>query len=153
MKFDLISDLNYGQDFIMYDGIQKISDLAERYGIRLSQLLEWNSLIPGEYLDNGRVLYIQKPKKVSFHIVEPNETLEGIALKHSSTVAKIQGKNRMDKNNRVIFVGQKLYLKKKKPKGEKIIVLVNDALVDPVEEKPEPTPAEAEVDELIPGGQ
>ena len=122
-EFPILRDLNYGSEYLRYDGSTYMHELAGRYGIRLTNFLQWNGYTPSEFPPTGKILYLKKPKKSLYHIVEEGEDLYQVALKHVSSVSKIIKKNRIPKELPIIFVGQKLYLKKKRPKDEKIIIL------------------------------
>jgi len=135
VTFDFSDDLHYGLSYIIYDGSKKVVDLAEQYEIRFRHLLMWNGLAPGIEPAPGTILYLTKPQKAEYHVVEEGETLPAIAARHRLGVRKIQKSNRMDRDDYQVFVGQKLYLKGKKPKQEKLIVLSR-----PIFEQPEPYP-------------
>ncbi|MEM6262572.1 MAG: LysM peptidoglycan-binding domain-containing protein [Bacteroidota bacterium] len=126
VEFNLKDDLQYGNEYVLYDGSMMLSEIANRYKVRLSKLLTWNNFAPGTVPETGTLIYLKKAKKVAFHIVEKNENLYQVSLVRSKSVNKILKKNRFAKDDRVIYIGQKLYLKKKKPKGEQLIILRND---------------------------
>ncbi|MCI4666862.1 MAG: LysM peptidoglycan-binding domain-containing protein [Bacteroidia bacterium] len=127
-SFPLDKDLHYGVEFIRHESEMPLSMMAMKLKISLADLLVWNGLIPGKEPAKGQVLYLKKPKKSEFHVVQEGEDLGEIASRHKSSVNKIRKKNRMGKENLQIYIGQKLYLKKKKPKGERMIILVNDKI-------------------------
>ena len=83
----------------------------------------WNGLAPGIEPPAGTILYLTKPKKAAYHVVEAGETITAIAARHRTSVRKIQRRNGMDRDNYRVYVGQKLYLQDKKPKQEKLIIL------------------------------
>jgi|GEM_PF-788774 len=142
VEFSLQNDLDYGVEYIKYDGTRLISEIADMYGIKLSNLLLWNNLMIGQEPLRGTLLVLTKPKKAAYHIVKKGETIYEIASQHSSSAKKIQKKNRMAKEDLSIFIGQKLYLKSKKPKIEKIIILKD--MPKPKTNKPEEKPEEKE---------
>lgn len=121
--FNMIYDLDYGQQFILYNGWIGMPELSERVGLRLSQLLNWNNLTPTERPEEGDVLYLKKPSSSEYHIVRMGESIRSISELHRTSPRAIIRKNRLDRKSPVIFVGQKLYLKKKRPQNEKIIIL------------------------------
>jgi LysM repeat protein len=133
-SFYLYADLDYGQTYVMYDGELSLGQIARRYEVPLGKLAFWNGIRGGKSPEKGSILYLDKPKKVDYHVVEAGETLNQVAALHNTSARKIQKKNRMEKRDRTIYVGQKLYLKSKKPKGEKIIILTPE---NPLEPKPE----------------
>ncbi|RMG31898.1 MAG: LysM peptidoglycan-binding domain-containing protein [Bacteroidetes bacterium] len=120
--FDLQQDIHYGIDYLLYDGSLLVPQIANRYGIRLSKLLMWNGLSPHEEPAKGSILYLVKPKKARFHVVMPQENLAMIAFMHGRTPAQLQQKNRMKHTDFAIYAGQKLYLKKTRPRNEKLII-------------------------------
>lgn len=121
--FNMIYDLDYGQDFIVYNGWIGMPELAERLNVRLTQLLMWNNLTPTQKPGEGEILYLTKPGSSEYHIVKEGESIESIARLRRKSPGSIIRKNRLDSDRPIIFVGQKLYLKKKKPKNEKVIIL------------------------------
>ncbi len=123
VEFVLQYDLHYEQQFVYYDGSALIVEIANRYKKRLTDLLVWNGLIPGEEPIIGNMVYLDKPSKREHHIVRPGETLFDIAALHLTTLKKLQKLNRISRGDFTIYVGQKLYLKEKKPKEEKLIIL------------------------------
>lgn len=123
VEFVLQRDLHYGVQFVYYDGSELIVEIANKYQKRLTDLLVWNGLIPGEEPIKGNVVYLEKPSKLEHHIVRPGETLFDIAALHLTTVKKLQKLNRISRGDYTIYVGQKLYLKEKKGRDEKLIVL------------------------------
>ena len=83
----------------------------------------WNGLTPGQRPAAGKILYIVNPKKAQFHVVEPGESISSIAEQHRMSTRKIISKNRLVKEQPMIYVGQKLYLRDSRPRDEKIIIL------------------------------
>ncbi len=121
--FETIYDLHYGEEFVLYNGRIGMPELAERLGVRLGQLLMWNGLTPGQRPATGKILYLTSPKKAQFHVVEPGESISSIAEFHRTSANKIVRSNRLLKEQPMIYVGQKLYLRGSRPKDEKIIIL------------------------------
>lgn len=117
------ADLNHGIDFILYEQGTSFGKIAQQHKVPLGKLASWNGIRGGKLPEAGTYLYLQKPDKAAFHIVAPGETLNKIAVMHKTSVKAIYKKNRYAKSQRDIYIGQKLYLGKKKPKGEKIIIL------------------------------
>lgn len=134
VELELTQDLYYGKDamlagvkpeYILYDGSQKIRDIALDLGLKYTDLLLWNDTDLGEEPLVGTVVYLKKPSRSRFHIVRKGETLGQIADMHNMGVWAIQKRNGMSKTMYKIYVGQKLYLKDTKPKNEKIIILTH----------------------------
>lgn len=120
------SDLHYGREFVRYDGSFSVIELATTYEARFTKLLEWNELGPGEEPQYGQILYLVKPQRTQFHIVEQGEDLAKIAEQHGLSIRKLQRLNRMERSDLTIYVGQKLHLQFKKVQGEKLIVLMDE---------------------------
>lgn len=154
--FPLTEDLEYGKSYVLYNGSRSLLQTAAEYGKRLTQLLEWNFMIPGQEPKPGTLLFLSHPSRVGFHVVREGDNLGHIAAIHYTTIRKIQKNNRMSKGELTIYVGQKLYLKSKKPKGEKMIVLTDDLIIrnspPEVVENPAPTspPVTSKPDPVIP---
>lgn len=139
-SFPLDKDLHYGIEYIKFNPSTPLSMTAMRLKTSLTNLLVWNGLLLGKQPEKDQLIYLKKPKKSEFHIVKEGEDLGKIAAWHKISVNKISRKNRFGKGNDQIYIGQKLYLKKKKPKGERMIILVNDKFEKEVQPKKEETP-------------
>lgn len=122
--FPIRADLDYDQAYALAEGPRSLVNLSLRHDIPLSRLMAWNGFEPGEKSQAGELLYLVKPRKAQYHVVLPGESLADVAQLHRTKVKRIQRKNRMDRDEQTIYIGQKLYLRRKKPKGEKMIVLV-----------------------------
>lgn len=117
------ADLNHGTDFILYEKGTSFGKIAQQYKVPLGKLANWNGIRGGQIPQPGTYLYLDKPEKGDFHIVALGETINRIAVYRKTSVKSIYKKNRYAKGQRDIYVGQKLYLGSKKPKGEKIIII------------------------------
>jgi membrane-bound lytic murein transglycosylase D len=122
--FPIRADLEYGVEYAIAENGRALINLALRHDINLTKLMQWNGFSAEEKPVEGQIIYLKKPKKAKYHVVLPGESLADIAMMHRSKVRRIQRKNRMGKEEYTIYIGQKLYLKSKKPKDEKLIVLV-----------------------------
>ena len=122
--FPVKADIHYGQEYVMYDGENSVVDLSTQHEVRFTKLLEWNGLKAGKDPEPGTIIYLNKPSKALYHIVEPGDDLAKIATRYGSSIRKIQRFNNMASSNLTIYVGQKLYLKGRKRKDEKMIVLM-----------------------------
>ncbi|MFK7971353.1 MAG: LysM peptidoglycan-binding domain-containing protein [Bacteroidia bacterium] len=134
-KFKLTRDLHYGAEYVMVKPGDYLNTIADQNNISLLKLLFYNQLNASQMPEPGKILYLNKAKKVQYHIVEPYENISGIAARYGKSVKKLQKLNGMEKNDLVIYVGQKLHVKKKKTKGERLIVLQKDL---PGSENPKP---------------
>ncbi|GAB4412782.1 MAG: hypothetical protein OHK0039_19080 [Bacteroidia bacterium] len=123
VQFILERDIHYKHEYVTYDRSEPLTALATRYQMRYTDLLTWNRLLPGADLEPGTLIYLVKPAKASFHVVQAGESLADIADFHGTSVRKLQRNNRMKSNDYYLFIGQKLYVGLKRPKGEKLIIL------------------------------
>lgn len=130
-------DLHYGDDFILYDGKDPLTTLATRYGEMYSELLVWNGLTPSLEPDKGSVIYLKPLSRCNYHIVEEGENIASVAQMHRLTIEKLQKINNLGPEDVQLYIGQKVYLRKKKPKGERTIVLIFPQSV--TQEKVEPS--------------
>lgn len=142
--YDLTLDLQFGLEYLLFDGSNTLAGIAARYGCSIDDLAKWNALPPGELPAIGTVLYIRKPSKRNYYVVEPGESLGSISQKTGISVSKIQLLNGMRSGNMLLIVGQKLYMKKRRPSGEKMIILrKKEEFMQAVTEKAPPKPATA----------
>ena len=151
VDFPLKQDLHYGLEYIQYDGKMMMEEIANRYVIPLPDLLMWNGLIPGMVPQKGAMVYLSRPTRSEFHVVGEGESLPEIADKHFTSVNKLRKFNRMSKHNLRVYIGQKLYLKTKKPKGEQLIILSDrqPQMVVEIPEVNEPTKNQIETPPVI----
>lgn len=129
--FDIHNDLHYGQEFAYFDGSQTIEELASSLGVNPYDLMSWNGLTPGIDPSSGKIIYLKPAEQVLFHIVENGEDLARIAEMHGTTMSRVKKLNRMYDSEFLIYVGQKLYLRTRRPDNEKKIILLDEV------EKPE----------------
>ncbi|MEM6806716.1 MAG: LysM peptidoglycan-binding domain-containing protein [Bacteroidota bacterium] len=156
VEFQLNHDLHYGAEYIEYTGYTRVAEIADRYKKSLADFLMYNELVPGKEPQKGKIIYIDRPERRNFHIVEEGESLTDIAADHMSSVLRIQNRNRMTPNDLKIYVGQKLYLKDRKPKNEKVIILVHKLEDGEKQEQPKEEVqelAEANTEKSIPSSQ
>jgi len=133
--------LHHGQEFLWYDGRYLLHETALRYQLSYRKLVAWNDLRRGDEPPVNSLIRLVKPKQAAVHVVQEGETLMGIAAFYQVSPRRLQRKNRMHKEDFHIYLGQKLYLRKKKSKGEKIIILeMPQPEQEPVASTPRPQP-------------
>lgn len=123
VEFFLEADLHYGSAYIQFKGSDLPIKLAQRHQVDPLDFLSWNSLSPHQKPDTGSILYLTPLEQAEYHIVASGENLAGIAIRHGLTVDALKQRNRMSEQEVSVFIGEKIYLKKKKPKKEKKIIL------------------------------
>lgn len=135
VRIELEDDLFYGEEallsdiqpeYILYSGKQSLQDIALYFGITYSNLMDWNRTSVQNEPRKGSIIYLKKPKKSRFHIVESGESLADIAKKHRTSVSKIQKKNGMKKDDLKIYTGQRINLKENTGKNDKVIILTSE---------------------------
>ena len=92
--------------------------IATEQSLWMWELLAFNDCEKDQQLAQGDVVYLEMKKKKAkseFHIVKEAETLHFISQLHGIQLAKLQYKNRLKKDQN-IQVGQKLFLRKRKPR-------------------------------------
>ena len=128
VDFELKQDLHYGVQYIVYDGKKSLAEIAYQHDVKLPNLLVWNGMLPGNQPMPGTMIYLNKPSKTEYHVIRSGESLASIAARHYTTEPKLIRLNRLNPANPIIYEGQKLYLKKKKPVNEKYILLKENVL-------------------------
>lgn len=124
VEFNIYNDLQYGEEYIYYDGSKSIYEVARAYEIEVNDFLNWNRLSPRHLpLSQPQLLYLKEAQFANYHIVKSGENLVQIAALHKTSARVLQKKNGMLKDDFDVYLGQKIYLGKKKPKREKIILL------------------------------
>ncbi|MBX2809882.1 MAG: N-acetylmuramoyl-L-alanine amidase [Cellvibrionaceae bacterium] len=86
-----------------------LSDIAQKFGLSLARLKQLNGLKKSTIRVGQRLILQAAPKPPAVvHQVKRGETLSGIALKYSTSVAAIRQNNQL--NNTAIRIGQKLLI-------------------------------------------
>ena len=145
-KYTYLSDLedpDFGIEYVRAKGGQNLVEIAVLHGFSTKKIKEYNGFDNAHRVEEGEIVYLKSIKKQRFHIVKAGETLEGIANRHGMELAKLKAKNRMV--DAAIVPGQKLYLKKSKPKTEKPLLLESSVVEvatvpQPVVVQPKPKP-------------
>ncbi|MBK9453682.1 MAG: LysM peptidoglycan-binding domain-containing protein [Bacteroidetes bacterium] len=145
-------DPQLGAEYVRVKKGESLVEIAVRYKLKPKKLKELNGFSNSYRPQEGDLVYLKAAKSRYFHIVQPGESLEKIAVQYATTVEKLRDKNRMTGNN--VFAGQKLSLKKKVAKGSKPTLLAAPSIEAPLEveeitEKPVIVP-EKKVDVVIP---
>jgi len=95
--------------------------IAEEFDIYPHQILNNNELSKKDKIEIGEVIYIEKKKtkadsKNEYHIVKDGESMRSISQRYAVRMKTLYKKNRMTVGDEPI-PGQKLWLRKKKPKN------------------------------------
>jgi len=100
---------------------ETLSKIADRYGVRISDLRRWNKLGSKSLIKTGQRLSIVEPKqnlakaepdrsaKKSIHVVRRGESLSQIAKRYGLSVTKLAARNGIGRKGR-IYPGQKIQL-------------------------------------------
>ena len=92
--------------------------IATEQSLWMWELLVFNDCEKDQQLAQGDLVYLEVKKKKAkseFHTVKEGESLHFISQLHGIQLAKLQYKNRLKKDQN-IQVGQKLFLRKRKPR-------------------------------------
>lgn len=119
---DFRRDTHYGDEFVVTLSGQSLTDVSHKTGISTQKLESWNPDAT-DNMDAGTVILIKPPNRAKFHVVKKGETLRKIAAMHGIHEKKLRKRNRMEKGENTVYAGQKFYLRKKKPKKQRIILL------------------------------
>lgn len=128
---DIFSDPDYGDEFIQIKAGENLVELAVKYDVKHSKLMEWNGLSVSSDIRPGTIIYLKKPKKSQYHIVLAGENLIDIAERHERPVGKIVDANRFKNSNAKIYPGQKLHLRKKRNSDERPVLFETGAAAPP----------------------
>lgn len=139
--------LNGPQKHVVKKG-ETLYGISRKYKVSVDQILEWNGLA-GSSIKEGQTLIVSKPagqapprkevvskppvkeeavkptsEKPNVHVVQPGETLFGIAREHGMTLAELKKLNQLSDVS--LQVGQRLVLDKaNKPKVEEEVAVPN----------------------------
>lgn len=120
---DAHKDPAYGQDYVQARPGQKLVEIAVARKKNIKRLRKYNRFGLEHRVQAGDIIYLKPPHSVRFHIVKKGETLRDIAKLHETSVDKLRQKNRM--RGTKVYPGQRLYLKSRRPKKQKPIIIAN----------------------------
>ena len=92
--------------------------IATEQSLWMWELLDFNDCEKDQQFAEGDVVFLEMKKnkaKSEYHVVKERETLHFISQLHGIQLLKLQYKNRLKKDHK-IQVGQKLFLRKRKPR-------------------------------------
>lgn len=140
------SDPDHGKYYVLLRQGEQLPEVAVRTRTKTAKLREYNQLKVSDRLEAGGFLQLKPSKKMAFHIVRPGDTWQIIAGKYDQDFKKLQKRNLAKDVGATLYPNQKIYIKGKKPKGEKIIILEPDGTGSGVSpknlapKKPKPAP-------------
>ncbi|AYA38641.1 LysM peptidoglycan-binding domain-containing protein [Hymenobacter oligotrophus] len=122
-------------------------DLAQRTGIKLRKLLQYNDLKPFDQIVIGQPYFVQKKRDkaaVEYHVAQQGESVASVSQKYGMRSKAIRSKNRMAANEQ-LQTGRVLWMQHTRPR-EVAVEYVKDTngAVAAALERPvgSPTPAE-----------
>lgn len=109
------------KEFYLLQAGETLQDVAQKNGIQLKYLLEYNNLTVGTKLNVNSKLYLQPLDKANIaissalqnakvHKVEPKEGLYGIARKYNVTVQQLKEWNKLETDD--LQIGQEIIVTK-----------------------------------------
>ena len=107
-----------GLKYVLAETGDNYDIIATEQSLWMWELLAFNDCEKDQQLAQGDLVYLEVKKKKAkseFHIVKEGENLHFISQLHGIQLAKLQYKNRLKKDQK-IQVGQKLFLRKRKPR-------------------------------------
>ncbi len=108
-----------GLKYVLSDKGDSFDKLALEQSMWMWEILEYNDKVNDEILVEGSIVYLEPKKKkakIDYHIFESGETLYEISQHYGIQLAKLKHKNRVN-NSTVFNNGQKIFLRKRKPKN------------------------------------
>jgi len=107
---------NHQIKFVITPDVMDISQLSEKYKISVRRLMKYNEFTNSR-IPKNKIVFLERKRNTTFqetYIAEAGESMHDISQKFGIKLRKLRYRNRM-KNDEPI-VGQKIYLKHKKPK-------------------------------------
>ncbi|UYZ59117.1 LysM peptidoglycan-binding domain-containing protein [Hymenobacter latericus] len=93
-------------------------DLAQRTGIKLRKLLQYNDLKPFDQIVVGQPYFVQKKRDkaaVEYHVAQPGESVASVSQKYGMRSKAIRSKNRMAANEQ-LQTGRVLWMQHTRPR-------------------------------------
>lgn len=125
------SDPDYGKYYAILKPGETLPEIAVPTNNKTSKIREYNNFRMSERPGAGTFVMLKPNKKMRFHIVRPGDTWQIIAGKYNLDFKKLMKQNRSKQLGGTLKVGQKIYLKGKKPNGEKVILLDTGQFMQP----------------------
>ena len=153
-RFDYLerdSDPDYGTYYAILKAGESLPEAAIRTGHKTAKIRELNGFKMSDRLQGGAFIMLKPAKKMRYHIVRPGDTWQIIAGKYNLDYKKLMKQNRTRELGAKLHPGQKVYLKGKKPAGEKIIILDTGQLKPRKEDRKPEKPAHSTNNSLQPG--
>lgn len=129
------TDPHYGVDYVVLQEGEQLVEVGVRHGKRLKKLRAYNDAVVGVRPAAGTLIYLRPREKMGFHIAAPGDSWASIAQLYDIDKKKLRKLNRVETLGPKIIPGQKVYLKKRKAKGEKVVVLEADVRAAEVKEE------------------
>ncbi len=142
---DRQSDPDYGKYYAILKAGESLPEVAVRTGNKTARIREYNDLRISARPGAGSFIMLKPAKKMRYHIARTGDTWQIIAGKYDLDYKKLMKQNRTRELGSTLVPGQKVYLKGRKPSGEKVILLDTGQLKKPkakaVTVSPEAPPA------------
>ena len=113
--------MNNRTKFIYAKKGDSFASIAEDFELKTNELYRYNDLPKDYKLKENERIYVQPKRRraqTDFHVVRKNETMWSISQLYAIKLKLLYKKNRMESTNK-LEIGQKLWLKNRKPKTEK----------------------------------
>ena len=110
----LVASALFATSTITIESGDSLSEIAERHGVTVDQLVEWNDLANPDRIVSGRTLIISAPdttpavtSTATHHVVTAGDTLSALASRFGTTIAQLATANDLSNPDRII-IGQRL---------------------------------------------
>jgi len=117
------TDPEYGEEYAIVAPGEQLVEISVHHHVKLKKIHTYNGTNNKSPVPAGTQIYLKNPSKVGFHIAQQGDTWSSIGAFYDIHPDKLRKNNRIRGLGAKIWPGQKIYLKKKKPKGEKILIL------------------------------
>lgn len=137
---DRQSDPDYGKYYAILKPGESLPEIAVRTGHKTAKIRKYNDLKMSARPGAGTFVMLKPAKKMRYHIARPGDTWQIIAGKYGLDYKKLMKQNRAKDLGATLKPGQKIYLKGKKPSGEKVLLLDTGQFKMPKVKAKEPQP-------------
>lgn len=120
-NLSLAEDKDFGRRYFTFATLKRYHKLVRKHSRKKLKYWEGRKGKSGNKKD--WLHYLKPPRKRKYHVVDQGENLLAISRLYRIPIEVLQVRNRMEPDNHTIYDGQKLYLRRKKPKREPILIM------------------------------
>jgi hypothetical protein len=121
-QYDIEKEPLFGEDFIQLRPSQTLEGLASDKFVTAKRLRRWNSWANDHEPPVGEMVRLLPYRRAVVHIATDHQTIADVALLYRIPMEELMERNKITDHARMLYPGQKIYLRQPRPEGERPIV-------------------------------